>query len=100
MPGMACELTLIAVTRANDAYQKGDAQTRTTVYAEELPMFGSEYHASRAGGYELAYIMRIHTFEYNGEKTVEYEGRLYDVYRCYKKNADWCELYLTDKRRQ
>lgn len=98
MPGMCHEITLIKTALSDDAYQTA-TESKRVVYAEKKPNHASEFHAALAHGFELQHTFQIHAFEYEGEKTVLYDGQMYDVYRTYTPNADWCELYLTSKRR-
>ena len=98
MPGMSEELTLVSVTYTQDAYQN-EIKTRRTVFAEKLPSYSNEFYAAGARGIELQHVMKVHAFEYEGEKLAEYAGQEYDIYRVYNKNEDWCELYLSSKKR-
>ncbi len=99
MPGMKEQITLIAATRSTDAYQT-KSTGETVVYAEKIPNYGAEFKTAQAGGYELQHIMKVHAYEYSGQKTVRYSGQEYEVYRNFQRNDDWVELYLSTKSRK
>lgn len=99
MTGMSCLITLVGEKHAIDAYQSKSETSRREVYAEQLPIYQSEFHAAKASGFDAALIVRIYSFEYQGEKTVICNDKPYEVYRVYQKNADFIELYLTAKGR-
>lgn len=99
MPGMKERLTLVRASRTADAYQTPTTASRT-VYAEKLPNYAGEFETASAGGYELQHIMKIHAFEYAGEKAALYKGQEYEVYRSFQKSDDWIELYLSTKAKK
>lgn len=96
--GMSDTLILLTVTRAADAYQT-PTTTQRTVFAERLPLYAGEFHSAKASGYDLQHIMKVHAFEYSEEKAAIYNGQEYEIYRMYRKNDDWIELYLSTKER-
>lgn len=96
MAGMCETLTLITETIAQDAYQTV-TRTQTTVYANKKPLYSGEFHAAKAQGIDLQYIMVVYAFEYGGQTLATYNGRDYTIYRTYIRDDDWCELYLSTK---
>ncbi len=99
MPGMKEQITLIGATLGTDAYQTKTAAEKT-VYAEKMPNYGAEFTTANAGGYDLQHTMKIHGYEYSGEKSVRYNGQEYKVYRTYQPNDDWVILYLSTKSKK
>jgi hypothetical protein len=99
MPGMKEQVTLLTTTRTADAYQRRTV-TERMVFAEKLPNYGAEFKTASAGGYELQHIMRVHAYEYGGEKAARYNGQEYEIYRTFQKNDDWVELYLSTKAKK
>lgn len=59
-------------------------------------MMSEFYQAAQAGiRPEVEFI--IHTFEYDGEQTVEYNGTRYSVIRLFERSYDELEIYLQRK---
>jgi SPP1 family predicted phage head-tail adaptor len=96
MAGMKETLELLSTTLSSDAYQTPSIITRT-VFADKSPLFGVEFHNAQASGFDVQYVMKVHAFEYDGEKRAIFDGREYEIYRTYEKNDDWTELYLSTR---
>ncbi len=96
MAGMRETLTLITETIAQDAYQTV-TRTQSIVFADKKPLYSGEFHAAKAQGIDLQYIMVVRAFEYDGQTMAIYNDREYSIYRTYMRDDDWCELYLSTK---
>lgn len=53
----------------------------------------SEYFNAGKAGIVPAFVFSINAIEYEGESIVEYNGGRYRVYRTYRNNLDYMELY-------
>lgn len=74
---------------------------------EEKPVFcdmqsvkETEFFRAAENGVNALYTAVIHSYEYSGEKIVEYQGVEYSVYRSYeKKDKEVVELTLAENKR-
>ena len=91
-------VTLIGVTYQVDAIgQRIPQEARREVFCQVSSVTASEFfEAGRAG---LQAQLRVVMFapEYADEKTVEYKGKRYGVYRTYLAKDEMLELYLERK---
>lgn len=99
MAGQDQELILLKTDFSKDAYQREET-TERTVFAKRIPLYSGEFHNAAASGYELQYILQVHTFEYENEKAARYNGQEFDIYRTFQRSDDYTELYLSTKRRR
>lgn len=73
-------------------------ESAAEVFAKVQSITSSEFY--NAGNSDLRPVYKfsdIYTVEYNNEKTVEYEGERYSVYRTYQPYPDKIELYVERK---
>ena len=79
------------------AYQgSGGIQWGGTRMANEIPAHANEFHATKAGGYEVKKVLEVNPVEYSGEKYAFFHGKAYRIYRTHPKSDRVTELYLTD----
>ena len=71
-------------------------RTKREVFAEIKSISQSEFFNAGQSGLKPEYKITVWTQEYNGERLVEYNDRIYTVYRTYI-GKDRTELYLTRK---
>lgn len=64
------------------------------VPCQEMPVSQSEFFAAARSGIRAELLLRINSEEYARERYVQYDGRLYEIYRIYRTDADYTELYL------
>lgn len=81
----------------DDLRQQKRVPVYRTLYAEELPVRMSEFHAAAQHGLKPACAYRIWSVEYMGELLLRVDGQVYDVYRIYKdpksgKTELYCEV--------
>lgn len=53
----------------------------------------SEYFNAEKAGLAAAHVFTINAIEYDGETEVEYEGQRFWIYRTYRSDSDYLELY-------
>lgn len=63
------------------------------ILCAELSVGRAEFHNAAANGLKPVIVFRVHRFEYNGERIVQYEdGVRYSVMRTYAVNTEEIEL--------
>lgn len=73
-------------------------ETRRDVYARVTSVTQTEFFEAGRNGLNPDYEMTMFRWDYNGEKTVEFNGLRYGVYRNYiDENSDEIELYVQRK---
>ena len=91
-------LTLISVTKTQDAngvWQK--TETRRDVYCQANSVTRSEFFEGGRNGLNPELQFTMFAYDYDGEETVEYEGKAYGIYRTYLGKGDTIELYAERK---
>ena len=100
------QITLIAVTPPTDdstnkhGFPVSDPETATTVFADKKSVGYSEFYKASQAGYTAEIKFDVRSFEYSGERIVEYpigSGTRYRVLRTYVHgNGVFTELTLVD----
>lgn len=93
-------IDLVEVTTAKDEINQIVERLRTTntVFADISSVTQAEFFSGGRLGLQPSLKAVIYDFEYNGEKIVKVNGKLYSVYRTYYVNgADRVELYLEER---
>ena len=71
-----------------------------TVFCDMQSVKETEFFRAAERGVNALYTAVIHSYEYSGEKIVEYNGVDYSVYRSYeKKDKEVVELTLAENKR-
>jgi len=87
------ELTLIDYTIEYDEIgQQKKIETRTNILCAVKSIGRNEFYAAAQAGLKPEITFVIHSYEYNGEKKVEFEGEKYKVIRTYMKDFEEMEL--------
>lgn len=86
------ELDLIKVDEQIVDGETVITETKTNVYTTKKSVRQTEFYQSAGAGIRLEVVFEIHSFEYNGETLVEFEGKRYIVERSFDKNSDTVEL--------
>lgn len=89
------EIKLVSEVETLDAMNQ-PTTTKTpgeTLVVEFRSVSSSEFFSARQGGLLPEFSFIISTFDYHGEKEVEYNGNRYAVYRTYKPDDDTVEVY-------
>lgn len=93
------EINLISqiVTDESDEYGKPIiTQTSRTIYATENAVKRNEFYQAQAIGLTPQITFECFAFEYNGEKTVEYGDKKYNVIRTYPLSGERIEIICND----
>lgn len=91
-------INLISETAYKDEY--GVTQTLTKsrqVFCQVNSITRAEFFEAGRNGLNPEYEMTMFAGDYQGESTVEFDGRMYGVYRTYKGRNDTIELYVERK---
>lgn len=59
--------------------------SRRTVFVNKKDVRSSEFYMANQQGVALKFMFEMHSFDYEGEEILEYEGRQYKVFRTYDK---------------
>lgn len=79
----------------NDTDDIGNTITvpiKRKVFADISSIKQSEFYQAQANGLKPEITLKIRTFEYKGEKKVEYNGTKYNVLKTYTNNFGTMEL--------
>lgn len=77
--------------------QRKSVQTKNKVFCNSLPVGRNDFYSAGQTGIKLQCILVVHSYEYNNEQEVEFEGRKLIVYRTYKKSIEETELHCIEK---
>lgn len=72
--------------------------SKRKVYANVKTVSQSEWFQGGRSGLNPEYKMTMFAFDYAGESTLEYMGRIFDIYRTYMAGNDMVELYVQRKQ--
>lgn len=67
------------------------------VYCSKLSIGQGEYSVTVQNGLKAKFTLVIDYDEYDGEKEVEYERKLYSVYRTFVRKDGYIELYCEER---
>lgn len=91
-------LTLIAETKTQDANGVwNNTETATDVLCQVGSVTRNEFFEAGRNGLNPEFVFTMFFGDYNGERTVEYNGNRYGVYRTYHGRNDTVELYAERK---
>ena len=91
-------LTLISITRTQDAYGIWQpTESKTDVYCQVDSVTQSEFIEGGRNGLNPELRFTVFFGDYNDEPIVEYKGKWYSVYRTYRGRNDRLELYVERK---
>lgn len=97
------ELTLVKLTepdkRVNsNGFAEQSEESRRTVFCNMKSVGYNEYFKSQQTGKVVERKCDVHKIDYEGEDTVEVDGKAYFVLKTYDIDDDTVELTLTDLR--
>lgn len=67
------------------------------VYCDVESVSQSEFFEGGRNGLNPAYKFTMFAYDYQGERTLEYKGQRYGIYRTYLRKNDQIELYAERK---
>lgn len=81
------EIQLIGLVEGldDDGYPVNEQRPQPPILANRLSVRSSEYWQARQSGIDLSYMFEVHSFEYNGEEKMLYDGKEYDIVRTFNK---------------
>ena len=88
-------ITLIAETTTQDEYGvRRASETTRTVFCNVSSVTANEFFEGGRNGLNPQYRMTMFNGDYEGERTLEYNGKRYAIYRTYLAKNDQLELYV------
>jgi len=91
------ELKLISKTFKDDGIgNKRPIEKEEIILCAEKSVGRTEFYAAAAVDLKPSIVLVVHSYEYNGETIVEYEGTRYKIIKTYKVSFE--ELELTCER--
>lgn len=97
------KLTLITEAETGqdaDGFPTYGTETKTDVFCNMFSVKASEFFQAAEHGVNAVYTAVLHSYEYNGEHFVEFNGVRYAVYRAYvKQDKEVVELTLAENKR-
>lgn len=75
-----------------------ETQTKTEVFAMVNSVTMSEFYQAGLQGFKPDYRFSVWMTEYNDQELVEYKGKVYSVYRTYRRDDGRIELYVNEKK--
>lgn len=94
------EVSLIVMSSGEDEAgypTEPEEISRNTVFANKLSVTQSEFYAANQSDMQAEFVFEVHTFEYDGERTLEYNGEFYTVIRVYESSPEYTELTVSRK---
>lgn len=73
------------------------ARTEVSIIAQIRDITQSEFSSAGMAGFKPAKKFRVRSWEYCGERLVEYEGVTYSIYRTYLADDGRVELYTEER---
>lgn len=87
-------IKLVSYTRAQDSTGVWrETESTRTVFCKADSVSQSEFFEGGQNGLKPEWRFTMFAPDYGGERTVEYNGMQYSVYRTYKAETDTIELY-------
>lgn len=87
------ELTLLGIEYEKDEWgNQKPIPIKKTVLCNLESASRSEFYNASVSGYKPELVFIIHTYEYDNEEKVEFEGKEYTIIRTYRKNFEELEL--------
>ena len=85
--------TLITITKTKD--EIGDTitvETEREVFVNKKSIRQSEYYQALSVGLKPEIMFEVKSVDYEDEKSISYEDKLYNITRAYSKNGEVTEL--------
>ena len=91
-------LVLIKRTFEKDKYGvEKPTESRTEVFCRRQSVTRAEFFDGGRNGLNPELVFTVFHGDYSGEELIEYHGRQYAVYRTYRTDDDYIELYAERK---
>ncbi len=87
------DVDLISITLDYDEIgQPVQVEKKTTIQADTIGVARTEFYQAANAGLKPELVLLVHSFEYSGEKLLEFEGVKYSVLRTYPTERDGLKL--------
>lgn len=91
-------IELVSRTYAKNEYGVPEAtETKREVYASVASITRVEFFEAGRNGLNPSLVFRVFAGDYSGETIVEHDGKRYGIYRTYRTDDDYMELYAERK---
>lgn len=91
-------INLVSATYTKNEYGVPVAhETKREVYADVRSVTRAEFFEGGRSGLNPRFHFNVFHGDYNGEEIAEYQGLRYGVYRVYRNESDYIELYVERK---
>lgn len=75
----------------DDGFEIDEPGAKRKVFANKKSIRSQEFHMAKQEGVTLSYMFEVRTLEYDGQDTLMYNGKEYNIYRTYEK-GEFIEL--------
>ena len=92
------KINLISTAYSKDEYGVDRAtETKNEIFAKVGSISGREFFNAGVNDIKPELKLIVNSYEYNGEKIIEYGATKYTVYRTYQASENSLELYVQRK---
>lgn len=77
----------------DDIGQSLARESKRGIFCKEKPIYSDEFFKAGQSGIKPSLKLIIYTEEYEGEKELIFEGVRYNIYRSFKREDSFMELY-------
>lgn len=96
---LAEKIALLTIEYAQDDLGEWtETRTETEIFARVESVSMSEFYQAGMQGFEPDYKFTIWMTEYSGQKLLEYNEKVYSIYRTYRRDDGRLELYVSEKK--
>lgn len=96
---LAEKISLITKTYTQDDIGEWvETETKTDVFARVESISMSEFYQAGMQGFKPEYRMTVWMNEYSGQDILEYQSKIYTIYRTYRTDEGRIELYVTERK--
>lgn len=94
----SAQITLLSTLKTQNSFGVWvETPVRHEVFCNVDSVTRSEFFEGGRNGLNPEFRMKMFCGDYNDEKTLEYNGKTYSVYRTYQGDTDVIELYVERK---
>lgn len=96
---LAEKIALVSIEYAQDDLGEWtETRTNTEIFGWVESVSMSEFYQAGMQGLEPEYKITIWMQEYGGQDLVEYNSKIYSVYRTFRRSDGRLELYVTERK--
>ena len=95
----AAKITLITTEYTQDNLGEWiETREESTVFAYVSSVTMSEFYEAGLQGFKPEFRFSVWMSEYDGQEVLEYNDKVYTIYRTYMRDDGRIELYVTEKK--